>query len=151
MTQTLIPRLTLAAALTLVPTALGPPPDGGALRATLALVAELPDPQARALLILRAGSGDGVIVLRAGEATVTDLAAALALLDRTRQNEPVPLARDRQLVLKVASVARPLTDGTRRRLAAQLARLRGAPPRDVAGVGVVPAIDVQLGRRPRRS
>lgn len=135
------------AALLLTPSAAGPPPDLGATRATLALVDELPA-NARALLILRAGTGDGVILLRRSDATVTDLAAALALLDRSRHNETVPLARDRQVVLQTASIARPLSDRARQHLTTQLARLRHAPPREVAGVGSVPTIELRLPRRP---
>jgi len=140
-------RLLAATALLFIPAALGPPP-GGPFHATIALVAELPDPHARASLIVRAGTGDGVIMLRERDASVTDLAAAVLLLERTRRNEPVPLTRDRQIVVKIASIARPLSPGVRQRLTAQLARLRSAPPRDVEGVGVVPAIDVHFGRKP---
>lgn len=133
----------LAVALLLVPTGVSPPADVRPVRATVALVAELPD-HARALLIVRAGTGDGVILLPQAEATVTDLAAAIALLDRTRHNEVAPLARDRQVILKTASIARPLTDRVRQHLTDQLTRLRRAPPRMVDGVGTVRAIEIRL-------
>jgi hypothetical protein len=134
-------------ALLLVPAGASPaspPPDGRHGRATVALVAELPDPGARALLILRAHSRDGVILLRRDDATPADLAAAIALLNRTRHNEPVPLGRDRQVILRTASIARPLSDHARRRLTEQITRLKHAPPRDIEGVGNVPAIEVRL-------
>jgi hypothetical protein len=119
-------------ALLLVPAGASPaspPPDGRHGRATVALVAELPD---------------GVILLRRDDATPADLAAAIALLNRTRHNEPVPLGRDRQVILRTASIARPLSDHARRRLTEQITRLKHAPPRDIEGVGNVPAIEVRL-------
>jgi hypothetical protein len=125
-----------------------PPPDLRPVRATLALVPSLPDASARALLIVRAGSGGAVILLRQADASVADLAAAVTLLDRTREREPVPLVRDRHVVVRAVTATR-LGDRLETRLANQLRRLRRAPPRDVDGVGVVPAIEVRLPSTPR--
>lgn len=136
----------VVAALLVVPLAPVPTP-ARPVRATITLVSNLAA-DARAVLIIRA-SGDGVILLRHHDASVTDLGAALAVLDRLRHAEPTPLARDRQVLVKSASIERALPEGARQRLTAQLARLRQAPPRDVPGVGVVPAIEVQLGQAPR--
>ena len=124
-----------------------PPPRRDVVRATVALVADLPDPAARALIILRAGSGNDVVLLRQDQADVTDLAGALALLDRTRRNEGHPAVRDRQVVMKASRVERPLSTGVRRRLETHLRRLRQAEERDVEGVGRVRAIDLRVSGR----
>jgi hypothetical protein len=134
----------ISAALVAVPVAPVRTPDARTVRATIALVTQLPQDGGRALLIVRA-TGDGVILLRQHDASVTDLAAALAVLDQLRRTETQPLARERQVVVQSATGDEAIPNGARQRLAAQLARLRRAPPRDVPGVGVVPAIDLRLG------
>src|SRR5687767_12390817 len=93
-------------ALTLLVAPPQSPPTRDAVRATVALVADLPDPSARALIILRAGPGPDVVLLRQDRAEVTDLAAALALLGRTRRDEGHPAVRDRQVVMKGARIDR---------------------------------------------
>jgi hypothetical protein len=135
-------------ALTLLVAPLQSPPAHEAVRATVALVADLPDPSARALIILRAGPGRDVVLLRQDQADATDLAAALALLGRTRRDEGHPAVRDRHVVMKGARIDRPLSTGLRQRLENHLRRLRAAAERDVDGVGRVRAIEIQVSVGP---
>jgi hypothetical protein len=120
------------------------PPTRDAVHATVALVADLPDPSARALIILRAGSGPDVVLLRQDQADVTDLAGALALLSRTRRDEGHAPVRDRHVVMKGARIDRSLSTGMRHRLENHLRRLRQTTERDVDGVGRVRAIEIQV-------
>lgn len=135
--------------LTMAATALLAPPRLGNPTATVALVAELPAPGARAA-VLRRAAGD-VILLARGDATRDDLAAALALLAAVRQRDgAAPPERDVVLIVKSSQLAAPLDKPRRQRLEAHLARLRAARPRLVDGVGTVPAIELPV-RAPVRS
>lgn len=127
--------------------ALFPPPRAAAPTATVALVAELPVPGARAA-VLRRSEGD-VILLPQHGATRDDLAAALALLAAARERGAAD--RDALLIVKSSQLPRPLDVSRRSRLDAHLARLRGAAPRAVAGVGTVPAIQVPVRARAQPS
>ena len=137
--------------LTLAAVALNPPPPRSAgTTATVALVADLPDETARAAVIRRVAPRGDVILLVRGRATVEDLAGALALLAKARQEEePSPSQRDAVLVLKSSRLTQPLDPRQRLRLDAHLARLLVANPRPVPGVGTVPAIDVNVRARAR--
>ena len=115
--------------------------------ATIALVAQLPAPEARAAILRQAEPRADVILLTRSEASAENLAAALALLADARARDAAAPARDAVLVLKSSRLDRPLDVGQRLRLEAQLARLRLARPRTIAGLGTVPAIDVTV--RPR--
>ena len=123
-----------------------PPPSPTAV-ATVALVAKLPAPDARAAILRQADPRADVILLTRGEASAENLAAALALLADARARDGAAPSRDAVLVLKSTSLDRPLEVGQRLRLEAQLARLRLARPRTVAGLGTVPAIDITVRTR----
>lgn len=114
--------------------------------ATVALVAKLPAPDARAAILRQAEPRADVILLTRGEASAENLAAALALLADARARDGAP-SRDAVLVLKSSRLDRPLGVGQRLRLEAQLARLKVARPRTVAGLGTVPAIDITVRTR----
>lgn len=125
-----------------------PPPRTAAPTATVVLVAELPDGAARAAVVRRATPPSDVILLTRARATVEDLAAALSLLAEARERDgPSPPLRDAVLVLKSSRLSQPLNARQRLRLDAHLARLHAARPRPVAGVGTVPAIEVNVRTR----
>ena len=123
-----------------------PPPPPTAV-ATIALVAKLPAPDARAAILRQAEPRADVILLTRGEASAENLAAALSLLAAARARDAAAPSRDAVLVLKSSRLDRPLDVGQRLRLEAQLARLRLARPRTVAGLGTVPAIDITVRGR----
>lgn len=124
-----------------------PPPPPTAV-ATVALVAKLPASDARAAILRQAEPRADVILLTRSEASAENLAAALALLADARARDGAAPSRDAVLVLKSSRLDRPLNVEQRLRLEAQLARLRLARPRAVAGLGTVPAIDVTVRTRP---
>lgn len=122
-----------------------PAPPPAAAPTTVVFVAELPAPGARAAVLRRSGGRGDVILLPQSRASAEDLAAALALLaDARGRDGPAPFPRDAVLVVKSLQLSQPLDAARRQRLEAQLSRLRSAPPRLVAGLGSVPAIEVTV-------
>lgn len=125
--------------------AVAPPPETAASPATVALVPDLPEVSARAVVMRRAAPRIDVILLAQAGASIEDLAAALSVLAEARKrDEPGALQGDQMLVVKSSRLAGPLEARQRLRLDGHLARLRAARPRPVAGVGTVPAIEVNV-------
>lgn len=114
--------------------------------ATVALVERLPDSSAAAVVIRRAAGAGDVILLRQAGATAEQLAAAIALLVRSRDTDGATLPGMLRLRLSSASLQQPLPRGVAGQLEAALNRARRTAPADLAGVGPARATSLPMTR-----
>ena len=128
--------LILLASLALLPLALAgaqAPRTEDAVR--IALVDELSITQARAEVV-RSGAGrePDIVLLRASDATVEDLGAAIAMLRRMRQDAS-PASRNVRATLTGAARSTPIPESRRAALRRALETVRAAPESEIAPLG----------------
>lgn len=113
----------------------------------VALMERLPDSTARAVVIRRLHSEPrDVILLRAADASTTDLTTAIALLVRSQAEDGDRLPHDLRITVRASAPVHAPSPATLRYLSGVLEDARRAPVRPLSGVGAARATTLSLER-----